>query len=164
MNSSRQISDARELVGIAELTDVNFYKLYAEAEQGLTATLPVMEIELNESHDFLMVRMNLSMSTEHANYAVDAVVTYEYQEPVTFDENVRSEFIEKAAIMALYPFLREAIVDLASKLRHPLPILGLLRPGDIHINQSQATANHDEPVADASAINEDNPTSGSSDL
>lgn len=43
------------------------------------------------------------------------------------------EFLERVAMMAVYPFQREALATYATRLRVPVPTLGLVRQGEIDL-------------------------------
>jgi len=53
------------------------------------------------------------------------------------------DFIERVAIMAAFPFLREAIARMASRLEVDVPLIGLLKTGQFQL--------HAEKPADTSA-------------
>lgn len=57
--------------------------------------------------------------------------------PVTIPEAINVEFAERVAFMAIYPFIREHVFGIATRLKHPAPVLGLVRQGGFKLTAGE---------------------------
>lgn len=73
-------------------------------------------------------RIRLEIELQSHNYVVDAAALYELSEPAKPSEEAAAGFVEKVGFATLYPFVREAVIELAHKLDEEPPDLPSERP------------------------------------
>ncbi|HXH81106.1 hypothetical protein [Nocardioides sp.] len=139
--SEAEIGSVEELLESTRIIDVLFMELNAsriessheesaEAERDLDLAT-MLRHEGNE----LDVRFLLEFKDNAASYRVDVVARYCVEDDRSIPPRVSSEFIERVAAFAAFPFLREALATSAARLRVDPPILGILRQGDIKVSE-----------------------------
>lgn len=137
MSEMRRVTTAEDLASLATLTDIVFHTFSAErgpfaAEDPTFTDEPRLELATHQDNEGVALQMELRLAGEpNIRYHVAAVATYHLSEPVDIPHDVLTDFISRAAVLAVYPFVREGVVSLAGRLRAPAPILGLIRPGDV---------------------------------
>lgn len=128
----RKVDEARELLELADLVDVFFYSIRSERNEGTAADWDGVAGELDLKINLLRegtrleVRCVASVFNEEARYRVDAASRFELAEEVEVSDQAMAEFVGKVGLMAVYPYLREAVHQAAAKLRATPPMLGLL--------------------------------------
>jgi len=168
---NREITDVRDLLELTELTDVQFFELAAkrklppqgphengsplsdsiDAEDSPVEILQQREIDAGEpiqillhaDKERLVIRAVMAVDGPDAEYRIDAAIVYTLSEPSDVEEAVKVEFAERVGIMALYPFLREALYSMAARMRLEAPLLGILRAGQIKLTADAPTATPD---------------------
>lgn len=138
----RRVTDIHELISIVDLAGIRFDEVSArrleedaEPEQGFE-----MGVENQRSSGHLGVRFRLSSTNDGTEYVVVVATRYVLEEPVEVDEEVMVEFVERVAVMAAYPFLREATATLAARLEVDVPMLGLLKAGEFKLHPKTAAS------------------------
>lgn len=126
-----------DLVGAVELKQVVSYKLTAErvrndvesvgsASRDLDARVRVDERQLE-------TRFTMTVEAPGARYLADIGTIYEFTTPVVLPlpTHVVEDFVGHVGIMAAFPYLREAVSSLAARLGAEIPVLGLIRRGEM---------------------------------
>lgn len=145
--SLRTVTDARELLELAELTDIVFYETSARRNPDVEETALSIEIALRKEEEVLEVRCRAIAAGGGGEYVADASAVFALQEPVDVPDAVMTEFVERVGVMSVYPYLRESITQSGAKLGLDRPVLKLLRPGDVHVTlTSQSVPHHPESV------------------
>ncbi|MDR6862165.1 hypothetical protein [Phycicoccus sp. 3266] len=137
----RPIADARELLGHVTLRDILFYRVDAErleddaAPEGDERDEADTSFAIQERHgpEVMEVRCRLDWAARGGRYTIDAAAQYDFDEPLDLSAEVVREFVERVGVMAVYPFIREALHQAASRLRLDAPILGLLQAGSVRV-------------------------------
>lgn len=127
------ISSAEELLPHGDLVDVRFLKFSAEAldeprpnfEDGDIEQ--TMQVVVGGSETAIEVRVDLTLLTATATYEVLAATQFHYAEGLEVSAEVAGEFAEKVGVMAVYPYLREAIQDFSGRLRNGPITIALMR-------------------------------------
>ncbi|AMT72143.1 hypothetical protein [Mycobacteroides immunogenum] len=120
------VNDARDLLGITDLSDITYTRLSAEISD---ADEPfAVQVLVRQGETSIEILCKATLSGEGAAYAVDALAQFTVNQPCEVPQDVVQEFVEKAGILAIYPYLRNGMVDLAAKLALPRPVIPLLRP------------------------------------
>lgn len=134
------IEDVAQLAGMVELRDVVFFQVHAERLESVDDGTPdeaepeiAIQIQERHSETRIEVRCILMGRTGDARYVIDAAAQYETEIPVELNPDVVEAFVERVGVMAVYPYLREALQSAAAKLRLEAPVLGLLRPGGVKL-------------------------------
>lgn len=140
----------REVVPHLELTGVHFLELGARRldYQPDADDLPPVLAELDETDvaemgvaarqtdEQLLVRVQGGINTDNVHVRITAAATFAKLQPVVLDGPTTSVFIEKVAIMAIYPFIRQAVHDMSSRLGSPAT-LHLLRAGQVAMTDEE---------------------------
>lgn len=129
----RPVSDARELLDLAELTDIVFYETGARrSPDGKEEPLSV-RIALRREDLVLEVRCRATLAGAGGEYVADASSVFTLEQPIDASDEVIAEFVERVGVMSVYPYLRESISQSAAKLGLERPILKLLRQNEVHV-------------------------------
>ncbi len=138
------VSDVVELVGRSEVEDIVFYELHAERAAVPTVEEPrgleTMRVMQRRDAHSVEVRCRAEVHGADGFYVVDAAVLYRFHEELQISEAILREFVEKVGVMAVYPYIREAVCALAAKLRLSVPILGIIRSGEVHLTDEPPTS------------------------
>jgi hypothetical protein len=137
-SESLAVRDAAELLEYIELKGIIIYEI-----QGIRNNVKRDEsgtdlaISVQESHDqtFVEPRFRMLVSDSHARYTVDVGTRYEMSRPIDLSKSVLKEFIERVAIMAAFPFIRESVATTAARMELGVPVLGLLRAGGFSLDE-----------------------------
>lgn len=141
------VSDAKHLLEHAELDGIETYEVSArlvERGEGFEEGY-LIKAGIVFDPSALRTRFTLTFSAAAADFTVDLAVKYRLDEAVIVGQEVAVEFAEKVGVMAAWPFLREHVFGLASRIGQPVPVLGLLRQGEF-------TLTPDDPAPDTAAI------------
>jgi hypothetical protein len=168
----KSVSTGRELLNLLDLANVQFYEVSAKLdagfqtglaaavgdEAGASQGLSAPEGSAGEDGDaqawtfFIHVddtkvnlRGRLAVDAPDARYIIDAAVFYVAKEEVSIDRDALQEFLNRAAMIALYPFVREALHEAGRKIGANPPLLGIYDPQKIQIQLS-------EPVAEPAVV------------
>ncbi|MEO6987494.1 MAG: hypothetical protein ABI239_02495 [Aquihabitans sp.] len=139
-----------ELVAAVKLTDLDFSEVSArrrEAGQGPNSdSTHVDDSELSVTATRRPDRIEVLCSVDHtaadATYRVAVRGVFQASEPFEVADDVMTGFVQQVGVMALYPFLREAVRDLSAKIGAQPALMDLIRPGQIHLGlQGKAGSN-----------------------
>ncbi|SRR6266568_1819549 len=133
------VDSPKDLIDVVELTDVVFYQVSGlRLAAGADPEDRKLEIEvaIRLGTHVLEVRCRASIRGGGGEYLCDASAEFTLRCALEIPDPVLIEFVERVGVMAVYPYLREAITESAAKLRLDVPVLSLLRPGDVRITSS----------------------------
>lgn len=144
----RSISDVSELLALAKFSEVTYYELSGqrtEAPEQATPEAPPGEEEggaplqvlLRHDAERIQVRVRCEAEGQGAQYVADVAAEFALAEPVDAPAAVLREFVERVGVMAVYPFVREALHTTASRLRMQAPLLQLLRANQVDLIPDQ---------------------------
>lgn len=133
-----------ELVSAVELTDITCIHLVADrrpdpdggvAELLLEEEDGTVDMDVHAVHwgQAIEIWFRAAIETSNARLAAAFAIQYERQNADQIPDDVRQDFIERVAVMAVTPYIREAIQDLGTRLRVPAPLLPILRQGEFHL-------------------------------
>lgn len=139
-NEAVSPESARELLDYVELVDFTTYKISGQVNN-LDASDPDAEprLMIRATSNTLEIRMQLELQGQHVAYAADISSVYQLLRPVNLWSSVVEEFVERVALMALYPVVREAVFATAARMRRATPVLGLIRAGKVSVNLDGST-------------------------
>lgn len=138
----RRIETVVDLVQLVELTEFRSYRLLGERvpdAEGRTETQSLSVLAGGDS-THIECRVRMELQTEHANLEADIGAVYTTPEPVEMPAAVVAEFIERVGLMAVFPFLREAVFTTASRLGVPPPVVGILRAGEASVEFDESAS------------------------
>ncbi|GEM_PF-1088817 len=127
-------ADASELLRCVELTGIRSYALAgrrADADEASAEVAPEVAIRLSPTQ--MEVRMRVEVSTSAAVLEADMAAVYDLTTPANLWAHVVYEFVERVAVMAIYPFVRESVFATASRMGVAPPVLGMMRAGEFSI-------------------------------
>jgi hypothetical protein len=138
----RIIDDIVDLVRLSDLVDVTLLRVAGERHEGSDVPEPSesMQVLQHADQEHIEVRCQMEVVTAEGRYVADVGSTYDFSEPLQVDRAVLEEFTGRVAVMAVYPFVREAIHQTAARLRLPAPLLGLLRQGQVELTREDGPA------------------------
>ena len=138
--ATRIVQSVDDLLQSSELVGITPYEISAKrAEQDVKANEgiePVWTWQVLEQHHATEMQCRFRATVEHpeASYLVDFAAVYRFNQELEIQQATIQTFIEKVAVMAVYPFLREAIFTSACRLALGPPVLGLIRQGDFKLD------------------------------
>ena len=138
MTGQRPVSlSLEELVALAELQDVIFYEISGKRTDEEPQDPQALRIEAMWRHgdQKLGIRFRASVSGEGGEFLADAEALFNLTEERDLDEGVIGEFVERVGIMVVYPFLRSAVAEMATKLSLPRPVLNLIRASEVQFSK-----------------------------
>ncbi|MFI6305914.1 hypothetical protein ACIBCH_28890 [Amycolatopsis thailandensis] len=161
----KSVTTGRDLLNLLDLVNVQFYEVSAKLGSGFPVgvTAAVSSGDTDSEDDLVggeesatgqsesqfwtffvhvdstsvNLRGRLTINAPDAEYAVDAAVFYTATEEVTIDREALEEFLNRAAMIALYPFVREALHEAGRKIGASPPLLGIYDPQEIQIRLNE---------------------------
>lgn len=133
-------ADVPALLQLLHIDSVEYYELSGKVKVGFdlvddTEIGPEQEeqLQLNVGpalrlrRDGLDVRCRLTVQAPSGTIVADGAVFYNSVEPIDVDHDIAVSFADNVGIMALIPYLRQAVDDLSMRLLFPsriiLPVL-----------------------------------------
>jgi hypothetical protein len=127
------VSTPKELLNITELQDVVFYEVSGKRtdEEDDDPKPLQLRVLVRTDEKELRVRFQSNLAAHGGAYAVDTEAIFALAKPSRITSGALQEFIERVAMMVVYPYIRAAIDDTAARLSLDRPGLGLLRSNEI---------------------------------
>ncbi len=143
MSAPVKVETVEELVGLVELVALRTFEISgrrdeSDGETGEDADPEVpYAINLRESHDSdgIETRFRITVNASGAELVAEVGVAYSFDQPLEVAPRAIRDFLVRVAVMAAYPFLREAVATTAARMEIPVPVLGLLKPGMIDLGE-----------------------------
>jgi hypothetical protein len=147
LDEPRTLQCVEDLLEVVELVAFETYEIHG-VSSGKPAGAELegrydIQASFGREDDNLKFRFTLTFTFDLGQYKVDMASVYKLSEPVTIPEAINVEFAERVAFMAVFPFLREHVFGIATRLQHPTPVLGLVRQGGFKLTADEAA-----PAAD----------------
>lgn len=139
--TTRVIDDVTELVELVKLKDIFFIELRAARREGTHLPAPEHDVPVENlvlqrvTDSEIEVRLVSTVQNELAQFSADVMVQYSKLEEFDVTEHALQEFTRRVGLMAGYPYIREAISDLSTKLRTPTVTLSMVRPEGIKFSE-----------------------------
>lgn len=134
-NERKLLAAAEDVARALEIENIFFYE-YALI---VNDSEPISEGEIN-----IDLKLSMAATREGVGYrcglvadsgllriSVDAALIYRSHEPVTIRREALKDFGDRAAIMTLYPYIRQAFSDLVAKAPIDTAPLPLVFPGEL---------------------------------
>lgn len=138
MNDQRsEISDLEELVALIELLDVVFHEVSGKRTDEQSEDPDALEISAMWRRDAekLATRFRATVRGEGGEFVADAEAIFSLAEDREVGEDVVQSFLERVGIMVVYPYLRAAVAESATKLSLPRPVLKLIRANEVQFSK-----------------------------
>lgn len=145
MTTTKRIDEARDLLELLMLDQVvedSFHARRGDPDEGAEPGQAVrFSIALTESEEFL-TQFGFRYVDEDCTIASNYTAVWTAREPISVSGAAMADFLERVAYMSVYPFFREAVSTFATRLRVPVPTLGLVRQGtvDLQIDAAELDA------------------------
>ncbi|MCA0217560.1 MAG: hypothetical protein LCH43_09425 [Actinobacteria bacterium] len=143
--SPAQVGSALELLQLGiEIEGVTFYSLSASLSEEIEGEVPAPAdivptygLKTNFGSQSIGIRLVTRVMSNVGTIEVDVAVTYRTKVPVTLDEEVVLEFANEVGVMALLPYVREAISTLSARVFGNAVLMPILMRGDLVFNKPQ---------------------------
>lgn len=126
---------------IVHLSAVKTYELRSRVVEidDTRPSEPELSLEFGERHDETSIenRFRLVLAEPDAEYLVDVASQFSIDEPVSVSPALMAEFGERVGFMVAFPYMREAVSMNAARMGRAVPLIGLMRPGDFHIEVTE---------------------------
>ena len=143
------VETTRDLLDALELETVKYTEIRARLrereDQADRETRFSMGVMMQRFEGGFGQRFRMEVDDAEADYLVEVATGYIMQRPVEFSDEIARDFVERVAVMAAFPFLREAVVTMAARLALEVPLLGLLRAGQFTIDSASANSESNQP-------------------
>lgn len=135
MTAKATVASVMDLLAIADLTGITTYAISGErhGDGAEHETEQEMAVAVREGELGFETRIRMTQTTPEAKLVADIGATYTLEHPVDLAPGVMNEFVERVGVMAIFPYLREAVSTTATRIGVPAPIYGLMRQGQVHL-------------------------------
>lgn len=149
MTASTRVK-ASELVEKLSLDDIRYIELAgsvditsASAGSGKADVKLTLSPAIRDDPPGLIVIADAETTTEGATIRARLGATYSYPEPFTLDDDEMAEFLNRVAMINLTPYVREALADIAARLRVDMPVMPLITAGTVTRTTDSAATQSD---------------------
>lgn len=140
-----KVGSALELLQLGiEIEGVTFYSLSASLSEDIEGEVPAPEdivptygLKTSFGSKSVGIRLVTRVMSSVGTIEVDVAVTYRITVPVSLDEEVVLEFANEVGVMALLPYVREAISTLSARVFGNAVLMPILMRGDLVFNRPQ---------------------------
>jgi len=160
MTEPRIITDLSEAASLLEFENVVVYEARGQRRDGGFEDLIEdttnaegkgqlrMDLLVQDGNEGLAIRAQCVTGSADAVVTYDAAVVYRKAEPMSMDTATTTAFITSVGLMTLYPFLREGVHQVSTRLGVTPIRLGLLRAGqaDVQLQTSEPGSDHVDEV------------------
>jgi hypothetical protein len=126
---------AGEMLAHLQLTEIRTYAISGRRDDAPSTEDISPDLGIRLSPDEIETRMRIAFNTGQARLEAEMAVVYKLLTPMNLWSNVMTEFIERAAALAVYPFVREAVFATAARMGIDAPVLGLIRQGEFGVGE-----------------------------
>lgn len=148
--AARVVEDVIELVNIVSLDDIYVYEERGRriietatdqdpsdaSDPTITNVLNVSDMVANDGSYALGFRFRLVFDDRIGNeFVADVQARYGLPGKCEVSADIRTEFAERVAFFAVYPYLRASIQMSASRMSAPAPVLAIVRNGEFKLGE-----------------------------
>ena len=141
----RQIRDIQDLVDSVAMSDVQFYELTSTRnESGKDVDdaeiHPSFVLQIGHPSDGIGVRLAIEITIGRGTIRADAGVIYhttEKEDLISVSEEIGLEFVNRVGVLALMPYLREAIANISLRVLGTPITLPMLRAGQLTFHATE---------------------------
>lgn len=137
-NQPQSITDAARLLPFIELEEIRTYSISAERKEPESRqdNSDEMRAQIRHDPDRIELRVKHIHHEDIASFTIDLAAIFRLSEPLEITATAIQEFAEKVAFMTLVPYLREGIATMAAKLGVQIPLLAIVRQGEIQFTKA----------------------------
>lgn len=144
--SPRKVESVADILEVGVTLDgVQFFNLQATineedppAGEVPTSVAPLYGLKLRHEGNELGMRVSIEIDTASARILVDASVNYTTAEPIEIDEATFLDFANNVGVMALLPYLRQAIADLSQRVLGEVILMPVIPRGGLTFSREGA--------------------------
>lgn len=143
--SPRLVKSAVDLLALGiEIEGVQFFRLQAEVNEDALLTdgpdeiAPAYGLKLRHEGLELGTRISVTLDQLAWKIVVDAAVNYKTAVPVQLDREALLDFANRIGVMALLPYLRQAIADLSQRVLGEVVLMPVIPPGGLVFTMDDA--------------------------
>ncbi|WP_458116956.1 hypothetical protein [Arthrobacter sp. D2-10] len=148
--STTEVSSTEELLAAVTLGGIEFFEISARSRAGFGESIgtdepepPEFDLKLQARAGSFQVRLRTALSVPQGDVVVDAGVMYELSEELKVSEEIGLDFANRVALMALLPYVREAIHTHTVKVFGEGLLMPIIRQGDLVFSADEV----DDPTA-----------------
>lgn len=133
----RLIDDVAELVKLVALEDVYFLEIAGRrTSEKEPAEVPVFfsSVQARQNDDGIEARFVLAVQSEELEAKIDVVARYTYDDAIEVGPEAQRGFLEKIALFAVWPYLREQVSAMCARLRIDVLNLGVIVQGQFTLS------------------------------
>ena len=142
----RTITSAAELLEFGvELEGVQFFRLQAEIVEDVAPAAeppeeiaPVYGLKIRHEGTELGIRVSVTLDLATAKIVVDGAVNYTTALEVQMDEEAALDFANNVGVMAILPYLRQAIADLSQRVTGEIVLMPVIPRGGLVFSRDDA--------------------------
>lgn len=141
----RWVSSASDILEAGvEIESVQFFNLHAEVNEDAeppgesTEVSPTYGLKLRHEGNELGIRVSISIDVGAAKIVVDAAVNYTTAEILAMEEVTFLDFANNVGVMALLPYLRQAIADLSQRVIGEVILMPIIPRGGLTFSREDA--------------------------
>lgn len=112
----------------------------SESTEVKVLTEPQMDVQIMENHNdqHIETRFRATVDNGVGVFLIDIGLLYNFSEPIDLGQTAINSFIERIAIMAAWPFIREGVATTAARMELPVPVLGLMKQGQASMQRLES--------------------------
>lgn len=136
--SQRDVNSAEDFVAVGfDLDHIQFFKLNAEMDESaspddaLDEPDPSYSLKFFSEGELLGVRIATSVNLGVGTAIVDVAAHYRVHEPVNISEEGLLDFANRIAVLALVPYIRQAVADLTQRVFGSAALMPVIRQGEL---------------------------------
>lgn len=137
----RSVGSASELLKLVVLEDIDFYEVSGRrraVRDDEVSGAPVIQIQQRLTDEVFEIRCIVDVEAPDATYRVDAAARFVLEEPLDVPEAVAKDFVERAGVMAVYPFVREAVLETSARLGAGRLVMAMMKAGRVNVDAAGA--------------------------
>ncbi|WDF34529.1 hypothetical protein PTW37_06425 [Arthrobacter agilis] len=139
------VDSIAQLVDLVELQSVEFFELSARAKAGFDDSIgaeedepPQFRLNLQAMEGLIRVRLRADIKARLGEVAVDAAINYTVQNDFEVRRDLALDFANRIAVMALLPYMREAIHSQTTRVFGEGLLMPVLRAGDLQFTEDDS--------------------------
>lgn len=143
----RRVGSAAEILDAGvEIESVQFFNLHAEVNEDAAPpneeqeVSPTYGLKLRHEGNELGIRVSISIDVGAAKIIADAAVNYVTSEVLAMEEATFLDFANNVGVMALLPYLRQAIADLSQRVIGEVILMPIIPRGGLTFSREDAVS------------------------
>ncbi|MGW4364493.1 SecB-like chaperone SecBL [Nocardia takedensis] len=133
MTTTEAFADVRDLLDATELDQILTYRVSARMTREDAVSPLEMRVLTRCGDSTIEVRLDAALTDAHGEYEISCSAIFRLTTDRPASDDLVREFAEKVGVLAVYPYVREGISQLARQLGQPRPTLPLLRAGQVDL-------------------------------